>query len=282
MIKCQVVLCDLELNEDKIAIEEKIKLHNAIMVIGLDGWGNAGEVSTFVVKYLADKLEAKKFGEIPPEKFYNYLIQRPITLIREGIIQSYISPRNDLFYWRKKINLVLLLGYEPHLNWSTYTKTILKLAKEIGVERIYTIGGYLADISHEEETIISASTNNEKLISELKKIKVEFTNYQGPTSIYSEILWKAKEKKIDVVSLWCAVPTYVNIPYPKAAYNILEKITQLIGIKLDLKDLKKKAETFKIQLEKEAKYQPQLRSFIENLGGTGHERSKEKESNYIA
>ncbi|MCK4953206.1 hypothetical protein KAS14_05425, partial [Candidatus Bathyarchaeota archaeon] len=65
MIKCQVVLCDLELNEDKIAIEEKIKLHNAIMVIGLGGWGNAGEVSTFVVKYLADKLEAKKFGEIP-------------------------------------------------------------------------------------------------------------------------------------------------------------------------------------------------------------------------
>ena len=275
------MLLNLEFNDDKIAIE-KIKLHNAIMIIGLGGWGNAGEVSTFVVKYLVDKLEAKKFGEIPPENFYNYLIQRPTTLIREGIIRSYVSVRNDLYYWRREKNLVLLLGYEPHLNWSTYTKIILKLAEEISVERIYTIGGYLADISHERETIISASTNNEKLIRELQKMKVEFTDYQGPTSIYSEILWKAKEKKIDVVSVWCAVPTYVNILYPKAAYGILEKITQLMGIKLDLKDLKKRAETFKIRLEKESKYQPQLRSFIENLGGINPERSGEKGPKYIA
>ena len=54
--------------------EEKIKLNKANMIIGLNGWGNAGEVSTFSVKYLVDKLGAKKFGEIPPEPFHNYLI----------------------------------------------------------------------------------------------------------------------------------------------------------------------------------------------------------------
>jgi len=86
----------------EIRIEEKINLRNAIMIIGLSGWGNAGEVSTFTVKYLADKLDARKFGEIPPEKFHDYLIQRPIVSIEQGLIQSYISPRNDLFYWRNK------------------------------------------------------------------------------------------------------------------------------------------------------------------------------------
>ena len=266
---------------EEIRIEEKVELHNAVMVMGLGGWGDAGEVSTFTVKYLVDKLGAKKFGEIPPESFHNYFIQRPIVLIRGGIIQSYISPRNDLFYLRKKednVDIVLLLGYEPHLNWSRYTKAILRLAKETGVERIYTIGGYLADISHGADTPITASTNNKKLIAELKKTGFELTDYEGPTSVYSEILWKARRKKIDVVSLWCAVPMYVSRFYPKAACHMLERITQLIGIKLDLKDLKKKAESFKSELERAVMTQPELHDLMENLR---RRRGKEKEPTYI-
>ncbi|MFX0211563.1 MAG: PAC2 family protein, partial [Candidatus Hodarchaeota archaeon] len=116
----------------KIRIKEKIELQNSVMIIGLDGWGNAGEVSTFALKYLIDTLTAKKFGEIPAEIFHDYLIQRPIVSIERGMIQSYISPVNDLFYWRNReggAGLVLLLGNEPHLNWARYTKSILELGE---------------------------------------------------------------------------------------------------------------------------------------------------------
>jgi len=251
-----------------IKTEETIKLNNANLIIGLNGWGNAGEVSTFSVKYLADKLQAKTFGEIPPEPFHNYLIQRPMVSIEEGVIKAYIPPRNDLYYVRKKkinTNLVLLLGYEPHINWPKFVEAVLTVAEETGVQRIYTLGGYLADIPPETETPVSASTNNRKLISELKKARVELTSYHGPTSVYSALLWKAKEKKIDVISLWCAVPLYHNTRYPKAAYTILEKITQLTGLKLDLNDLKEKSDSFKATFEKEDMNQPQLRSLMENL-----------------
>ncbi len=54
---------------EEIRIDEKVKLHKSVMIIGLDGWGNGGKVSTFTVKYLADKLGAKKLGEIPSERF---------------------------------------------------------------------------------------------------------------------------------------------------------------------------------------------------------------------
>jgi len=256
---------------EDLKIDETVRLHNSVMIIGLGGWGNAGEVSTFTVRYLVDKLGAERLGEVSSEGFYNYLIQRPVVSIRRGIIQSYSPPKNELYYCKcrgsenREVSLILLLGSEPHLNWPRYTQALLKLADEMDVKRIYTIGGYLADVHHEGEPRITASTNNSSLVAALKKVGVELTDYTGPTSIYSEVLWQAKRKGLDVVSLWCAVPIYVRGLYPKAAYYMLRKILSLIGIDLDLSDLKKRAASSEVQITAEAMSDPELRRLVEGL-----------------
>jgi len=258
----------------EIKIDKKIQLHKAIMIIGLEGWGNAGKVSTFTVKYLVDKLGAKRLGEIPHERFHDYFIQRPLASIEQGLIKSYTSPKNELFYWRSKKgknDLLLLLGLEPHHNWPEYTEAVLSLAKKFRIRRIYTIGGYLTDISHLNESLITSSTNNKKILTELEKVGLELTNYKGPTSVYSEILWRSKEKKIDVVSLWIAVPIYVEGAYPKAAYDMLEKLVQLTDIVIDLSDLKKRAEAF----EKEVISKPS--GIISDMA-----KRREKDTTYIS
>jgi len=254
---------------EAIRMDKRVKLHNAVMIMGLGGWGNAGEASTFAVMFLVDELGATKFGEIPSEKFHDYFIQRPMVSIRQGMIESYETPRNNLFYWvdkKGKVDLVLLLGSEPHLNWPEYTRTVLGLTEEMSVKRVYTIGGYLADIHYEGETPITASTNNAELLRELTKVGVDLTDYKGPTSVYSEILWQARAKRLDVVSLWCAVPMHVSGLYPKAAHDLLQKIALLIGVDLDLRKLKKRVESFEAQFVREARSQPQLRGVLDSLG----------------
>ena len=261
-------------------IDETVELHDAVMIIGLDGWGNGGKISTFTVKYLADKLGARQLGEIPSDRFQNYLIQRPLVTIKEGLMESYVPPSNDLFCWKAEKggrDMVLLLGFEPHLEWQRFTRALLTVAEKMNVKRMYTIGGYLADLSHETETPISSSTNNGKLVSELEKAGLELTNYRGPTSVYSEILWRAKEKGLDVVSLWGAIPMYVTGIYPKAVYHMLKKITQLIGMDVDLGDLKKRAEDFKAKFEGDVMDRSQMRSLIEDM----RRRGREKEPTYI-
>jgi proteasome assembly chaperone (PAC2) family protein len=246
--------------------------HKVVMLVGMSGWGNAGEVSTYIIKYLVDTLKAERFSEISPEQYHDYLIQRPTVSIEQGVIQSYSPPRNELFYWHnhKGRDVILLLGYEPNLRWPKYAETILKLAKEKSVERIYTIGAYLADVSHEDETPITATTNKKEVITELKKVGVRLANYKGPTSIYSELLWQGKEKKNEVVSLWCAVPIYIRGLYPKAIHHILTKLVQLTGLKFDLKQLEEKTKAFQSRFYKEA-------------GGLTKtlRRSKEREPTYI-
>jgi len=264
---------------EDLKMKKKIELRNPQMIIGLDGWVNAGKVSTFSVKYLIDKLGAKKFGEIAQSKFHEYAIQRPFVSIKNGLMRSYIPPQSILYYWKgqESSDLILLLGVEPYLDWPRYVDALLKVAESVNVNRIYTIGGYLADVPSEDEVVISSSTNNVNLIDELKKINVVLTNYSGPTSIYSEIMWRCKTKKIDVISLWSAVPIYIEGIYPRAAYHVLKKITRLSGIKIDLTDLKKKAESFRGEAERRIITQSEMRKILKNLRGTG----KEKKPTYI-
>ena len=237
------------------------------MIVGLEGWVNAGKVSTFSVKYLIDKLKAQRFGEILQGEFHDYAIQRPFVSIKEGVIRSYVPPRSILYYWKggNNLNLILLLGVEPYINWPRYSDAVLEVAENMNVRRIYTIGGYLADVGAEEEIMISSTTNNKDLIDELKKTGLVLTSYAGPTSVYSEIMWKCKSKEIDVISLWSAVPIYIEGIYPKAAYYMLKKITRLAGLEIDLTDLKKKAESFRFSSERRVMARSEMRRLLKNL-----------------
>lgn len=265
-----------------LVIFERVRLDKAPMVVGLSGWGNAGEVSTFTVRYLIDRLSAKKFGEVPPEGFYNYLIQRPLVSIEGGLIESYIPPKNEFFYTMPREGgggLVLLIGSEPHLNWSVYARAILRMVEEVGVGRIYTIGGYLADIQYGGEPPITATTNNGELLDEFTRAGLGLTDYRGPTSVYSEVLWQGRARGLDVVSLWCGVPTYVGGLYPMAAYHMLKRVAQLIGMGIDLGDLRERARSFEAQMEGEAAGQPQRGWVIEDTEGR---RGLEKKLTYIS
>jgi len=66
-----------------LRLNETVQLRNASLIVGLSGWGNAGEVSTFSVTYLIEKLKASQLGEIASEKFYDYQLQRP--QVSEGL-----------------------------------------------------------------------------------------------------------------------------------------------------------------------------------------------------
>jgi len=214
------------------------------MIIGLSGWVNAGEVSTLSVKYLIDKLKASKLGEIASERFYVYQLQRPLVVVKNGLVQEYQPLRNTLFYWKaaeEGAGLVFLIGAEPHLDWPRYSQIILDAARKLGVDRIYTIGGYVVDESLATEPFVTGSTNDDQILADLKKIGVQLVDYTGPTSVYSEILWQSRSRDIHVVSLWCAVPFYGQELDPKAVYSLLSKLVRLIDLRLDLEDLRQKA-----------------------------------------
>lgn len=233
--------------KETLQLHETFVLDNSIMLIGLHGWGNGGEVSTYTLKYLINSFKAIGFGEILSDQYHNFQIERPIVTVKHGIMESYHPPKNELFYWQDpeaEMDILFLQGTEPHINWANYAAVILELAVHQNVQRIFTIGGYLTDIASVDSLPVSASTNNSKLISELTQADVILTNYTGPTSIYSEVSWQGKSQNIDVISLWCGVPYYIKDLFPPAVFQILRKIQRLSKIAIDFTALQQEVDKY--------------------------------------
>ena len=235
------------------------------MIIGLDGWGNAGEASTITVSYLIDKLKARKVGEIESDEFYNYQISRPFVSIEGGLIKRYDKLRNVLYEWRGDRIVIILKGVEPHLNWSRYVDRVFEYCLKYRVKEIYTLGGYLVDPSYGKTSVISGLTNNPEKLKVLKECGVEPASYEGATSVYSEILWKSKKYDIDTVSLWVATSVYIDKRDPAAALRLLKTLTCLLSLKVDLSEMVHTVRRFKAELVKEAEEDPKLRELTESL-----------------
>jgi len=125
--------------KEKPKSAKAVKRSAPVMVIGLEGWVNAGKVSTFLTKYLVDKLGAKKVGEIPVDEYHDYMLFRPSVTVKEGTIHSYNPPKNEVFRTKGAKGtppFVLLLGHEPHRNWPKYAEAVLRAAKKAGVKRV--------------------------------------------------------------------------------------------------------------------------------------------------
>jgi proteasome assembly chaperone (PAC2) family protein len=250
--------------KETLCLRENIALNNSIMIIGLHGWGNAGQVSTYSLQYLINSFHAVNFGKIIPDQYHNYQIERPLVSINQGIIESYHPPKNELFYWKhpeNKADLLFLRGSEPHLNWANFASLILDLAIDQNVQRIFTIGGYLTDIASSNSLPISASMNNPKFIDELTQAEIILTNYSGPTSIYSELSWRAKSQNIDVISIWCGVPFYIKELFPPAVYQLLKKIQRISDISIDFPALQQEVDTY-LETEKESPIRRQYGTIV--------------------
>jgi len=107
-----------------VTILEKPRLRHLYMVCGISGWVDGGEAATGSIQYLVRKLEAKKFADIPIDRFHLFQVPgqlslRPRIKIEDGVLKEHRFPQNQFFY---RVNpnadndLILFLGTEPNLN----------------------------------------------------------------------------------------------------------------------------------------------------------------------
>jgi len=243
---------------------EKPELHNPRMIIGLDGWPNAGKVSTNVVLYLIRKLRARKFAEIKPDNFYVLSSTRPQTVIKEGEVKDFNLPSSDFYYWKDEEtskDLIFLLAGEPDLRWNEYADLVFQLAKQYLVKRIFTIGGVADYVTHTTEPRVSVVVSDPGLRAELENYPIAFIDYQGPASFHTFL---HSQKDIEVISLWGTVPIYLT-QNPKAYYYVLKILVPMLELDVALEDMRNAGERIEKEVNELMGQNPQLKEFVDNL-----------------
>ncbi len=263
------------------------ELENSIMFCGWPGIGNIGILAIDTLKGL---LRAQEFGEIEPWDFFD-----PYSVsIEKGLLKSLEFPSNKFYFQRiKDRDLLFFIGQQQPSELGTryaqgqkayqMANLVLDVAEKFGCRRVYTSGAAVTKIHHTAKPRVWAVPNNQNLAKEIKQYQntilmseIEGRGDQGAiTGLNGLLLGVARKRGLEAVCLMGEIPYYLQAapwPYPKASKSVLEVITGILGLKVDLSAMEELGQKIEQQIEDflESLYNteaipPEVRDEIEKL-----------------
>jgi proteasome assembly chaperone (PAC2) family protein len=241
-------------------------LDDPVLVAAFEGWNDAGEAATGVVEHLEESWQAVPLGKIDPEEYYDFQVNRPHVSVDETGVRSLDWPTTRVSLARPAgvgRDVVLVRGIEPNMRWRGFCAELLAAVRDLGVERIVTLGALLADVPHTRPVPVTVSTSDEKLA---KSLGLEPSRYQGPTGIVGVLQDAARRDGLVATTLWAAVPHYVaQSPCPKATLVLLRRIEDLLNLPVPLGDLPDEARAWQHGVEELATEDPEIADYVRRL-----------------
>jgi predicted ATP-grasp superfamily ATP-dependent carboligase len=251
---------------DELRITSRPQLERPLLIAAFRGWNDGGQGASLATGYLAKLWDAKRFGEIDPESFFDFQATRPHVSLEEGVTRRIDWPSTVFYHGRPgglDRDVVLLLGIEPNLRWRTFTEMIVGFIQELEVELVVTLGALLADVPHTRPCPVTGSASDPELV---ERLGLSASRYEGPTGIVGVLHDACRIADIPSASLWAAVPHYVSLtPSPKAALALCDRLGDLLGAEVDTTELAEAADNYSEQVSEAVASDPDTAAYIEEL-----------------
>lgn len=242
------------------------ELRSPILVCAFRGWNDACASASTALETVAGSLETMKLGEIDPEEFFDFQVNRPVISLVDGISREIEWPENEFyaaFAPHAEHDLILLDGTEPNFRWRAFTKAIIAVAERFKVERIVTMGALIAEVAHTLPVPVTGLSSDPELIAGLD---VRRSDYEGPTGITGVLHDACAKAGIPSASLWAAVPHYVAaVPNPKAALALLDNLEAITGVIVDSEDLEDECQIYKEQVDRAIATNTEIGEMVDRL-----------------
>ena len=221
-----------------IKVKEKPKLRKPVLIEGLPGVGNIGRVA---VGYLISELKAKPFAQLYSKHFF------PFVMLHEEYEIRLL--KNEFYYWKAKKagqhDIIFLTGdcqsLSPHGHYEVVEK-ILDFVEELGVKEIITVGG-LATGELEDKPMVLGSVTDTNTMKKYKKYDIDFSAEERVGYIVGAaglLLGLGKERGMKGLCLLGETSGFPIVTDPKSAEMILNNLTKMLGIKLNMGKLDKR------------------------------------------
>jgi proteasome assembly chaperone (PAC2) family protein len=251
---------------NELRVVHRPRLERPVLVTAFRGWNDGGQGASLAGGYLAREWQAERFADIDPESFYDFQATRPLVSLEEGETRKIEWPENAFYFARPRElgrDAILLLGIEPNVRWRTFTTLIVDFAKELGVEMVVTLGALLADVPHTRPSPVTGSATDRELV---ERLGLSTSRYEGPTGVVGVLHDACNKAGIPSVSLWAAVPHYVQLtPSPRAAQALCERLATLLGGKIDVSELRRAGRGYVEQVSEAVAADAETQAYVEEL-----------------
>ena len=136
---------------DPIRWKSRPELRDPVLVCAFNGWNDAGEAASAALGLILGDFGGNEVADIDPEEFFDFTAVRPTIRLVEGRTRVVDWPSNTFHAAHvpaAERDLLLMSGTEPSLRWRSFNEAIIRVAEEMGVELVVTLGALLADVPH--------------------------------------------------------------------------------------------------------------------------------------
>jgi uncharacterized protein len=218
-------------------MHERPELKAPVLIEGLPGVGNVGKLAA---EHLVEQVKAVKFADIFSKHF-----PPQVLLDDDGVIRLV---NNELHYYRGEGDRPDIIVHTGDYQGMTpdgqfeLSNHAIQVCKDLGVSRIYTLGGYGVGRIVEAPRVLGAVTDI-KLCEEMAKHGVVFSKGEPGSGIVGAsglMLGLGKMEGMEAVCLMGETSGY--FVDPKGAEAVLKVLMSLLHIDIDLQALTEKAE----------------------------------------
>jgi hypothetical protein len=221
----------------RLTVYEEPQLRNPQVIVGLPGIGNVAKISA---DYLIRQLDAKLFAA-----FYSPVFP-PYVLIEKGRRVELL--KNEFYYWKSNCSssdLIIFTGNAQALTPKAQyvvAEEILDYLKGFKVIKLISMAAYVVDRPVEKPNVYAAATHPE-LLADLKQYGVIPMGEGSIGGANGLIVGLARARNISGICLLSETlpgsitPAGGILADPKAARALLEVLSKILTIDIDLSDL---------------------------------------------
>jgi proteasome assembly chaperone (PAC2) family protein len=236
------------------------------MVAAFEGWNDAGEAASGVIRHLEEAWDAVQVAELDPEDYYDFQVTRPLVENREDGTRGIVWPTTRVLRARPRDgdrDVILLRGIEPNMRWRSFCREIVGVMDELGVRSVVLLGALLADAPHTRPVPVTGAVSGSDLGA---SVELEPSRYEGPTGILGVLQDACTTAGIGTVSLWAAVPHYVaQPPSPKATLALVHRVEDLLDVTVPLGELPDEARAWENGVNELAEQDSEVAEYVRAL-----------------
>jgi len=236
-----------------------------VLVVVLDGWVDAGFGAATAVAAILSEMKTETFATFETDDLIDQRARRPRLRIDDGVRAGISWPEIQVLVGRDRMGsgVALLIGPEPDYRWRQFTGEVIKVARDLDVRLVVSLGAFPNATPHTRPIKLAATASDAELA---RKIGVVRGTIEVPAGLGEVIGEACVAAGIPSIGLWARVPHYVAaMPFAPAALALVEGLSSISGLVFGTDGLTRSAEEARRQVDELIAQSPDHEAMVRKM-----------------
>lgn len=237
-----------------------------VLVLGLDGFLDAGNASALSIEHLTASGESGRVvASFEVDEFYDYRARRPPMTFAEDHYSDYQAPRLVVRLMTDQLGspYLLLSGPEPDIRWEAFAGAVRQVVEHFEVRLTVSLGSVPMAVPHTRPVHLTNHATAHRLLVQENVWKGEI---RIPASAMSLLELRLGEWGHDAMGFVAHIPHYLaQMDYPLASISLLESLEDVTGLQWDHADLVVASEAKAVEIAAQIEDSEEVRAVVTGL-----------------